>query len=89
MGPVERGVCAQHGRELRGGTPLWEYRLGLKVSKDKHAPKARAKPRGIVRREPECKRNCGRHSHAWVVRGFHGNEKLTGTLRWAEFGLAF
>ena len=45
-------MCAN----LWGASPLWEYRLGLIVSKDNHEPKARAKPRGIVWRKPECKR---------------------------------
>ena len=44
------------GANLWGGSPLWEYRLGLIVSKDNHEPKARAIPRGMVRRKPECKR---------------------------------
>ena len=44
------------GANLWGESPLWEYRLGLIVSKDNHEPKARARPRGIVRRKPECKR---------------------------------
>ena len=30
------------GANLWGGSPLWEYRLGLIVSKDNHEPKARA-----------------------------------------------
>gem|GEM_PF-3613046 len=54
-GPLERRVCAQHGRDLWGESPLWRYRLGLIVSKDNHEPKARARPRGIVRRKPACK----------------------------------
>ena len=50
-------VCAQHGRELMGckspvGVPTWTHR----VAKDNHEPKARARPRGLVRRKPECKR---------------------------------
>lgn len=44
------------GANLWGASPLWEYRLGLIVSKDNHEPKARARPRGIVRRKPERKR---------------------------------
>ncbi len=44
------------GANLWGASPLWEYRLGLIVSKDNHEPKARASPRGLVWRKPECKR---------------------------------
>ena len=44
------------GANLWGASPLWEYRLGLIVAKDNHEPKARARPRGIVRRKPERKR---------------------------------
>ncbi len=44
------------GANLWGASPLWEYRLGLIVSKDNHEPTARAIPRGNVRRKPECKR---------------------------------
>ena len=44
------------GANLWGGSPLWEYRLGLIVSKDNHEPKARAMSRGMVWRKPECKR---------------------------------
>ena len=44
------------GANLWGESPLWEYRLGLIVSKDNHEPKARAIPRGIVWRKPERKR---------------------------------
>ena len=48
---------AQHGRELMGwkspvGVPTWTHH----ESKDNHEPKARAIPRGMVRRKPECKR---------------------------------
>ena len=55
--PLDRRVCAQHGRELMGckspvGVPTWTRH----ESKDNHEPKARAKPRGIVWRKPECKR---------------------------------
>lgn len=55
--PLDRRVCAQHGRELMGckspvGVPTWTRH----ESKDNHEPTARAKPRGIVRRKPECKR---------------------------------
>ena len=50
-------MCAPSmGANLWGVSPLWEYRLGLIVSKDNHEPKARAISRGIVRRKPECKR---------------------------------
>ena len=57
MRPLERRVCAQHGRELMGwkspvGVPTWTHR----VAKDNHEPTARARPRGLVRRKPECKR---------------------------------
>ena len=44
------------GANLWGASPLWEYRLGLIVSKDNHEPKARAMSRGMVWRKPECKR---------------------------------
>lgn len=55
--PLDQLVCAQHGRELMGckspvGVPTWTRH----ESKDNHEPKARAKPRGIVRRKPERKR---------------------------------
>ena len=55
--PLERRVCAQHGRELMGckspvGVPTWTRH----ESKDNHEPKARARPRGVVWRKPECKR---------------------------------
>ena len=43
------GCAPSMGANLWGASPLWEYRLGLIVSKDNHEPKARAKPRGIVR----------------------------------------
>ena len=50
-------LCAPSmGANLWGASPLLEYPLGLIVRKDNHEPKARAKPRGIVRRKPECKR---------------------------------
>ena len=50
-------MCAPRmGANLWGGSPLWGYRLGLIVSKDNHEPTARASPRGIVWRKPECKR---------------------------------
>ena len=44
------------GANLWGGSRLWEYRLGLNVSKDNHELKATARPRGLVQRKPECKR---------------------------------
>ena len=44
------------GASLWGESPLWEYRLGLIVSKDNHEPKAKAMSRGMVWRKPECKR---------------------------------
>ena len=55
--PLDEAVCAQHGRELMGckshvGVPTWTRH----ESKDNHEPKARAKPQGLVRRKPECKR---------------------------------
>ena len=50
------GCAPSMGANLWGASPLWEYRFGLIVSKDNHEPKARARPRGIVRRKPECKR---------------------------------
>ena len=50
-------VCAPSMvANLWGGSPLWDYRLGLIVSKDNHEPKARAMSRGMVWRKPECKR---------------------------------
>jgi hypothetical protein len=50
-------VCAQHGRELMGckspvEVPSWTHH----ESEHNHEPTARADPRGIVRRKPECKR---------------------------------
>ena len=54
-----KGRCATVFPErpnLWGESPLWEYRLGLIVSKDNHEPKARAMSRGRVWRKPECKR---------------------------------
>ena len=50
-------LCAQHGRQPLGckspvGVPTWTRH----ESKDNHEPTARARPRGIVRRKPECKR---------------------------------
>ena len=36
------GCAPSMGANLWGGSPLWEYRLGLIVSKDNHEPKARA-----------------------------------------------
>ncbi len=50
------GCAPSMGANLWGASPLWEYRLGLIVSKDNHEPTARARPRGFVRRKPECKR---------------------------------
>ena len=55
--PLDERVCAQHGRELMGwkspvGVPTWTRH----ESKDNHEPKARARPRGLVWRKPECKR---------------------------------
>ena len=63
---LSEGCAPSMGANLWGASPLWEYRLGLNVSKNNHEPKARAKPRGIVRRKPECKRcettDCKPHS---------------------------
>ncbi len=55
--PLDGRVCAQHGRELMGckspvGVPTWTRH----ESKDNHEPTARAIPRGMVWRKPECKR---------------------------------
>jgi hypothetical protein len=55
--PLDGRVCAQHGRELMGckspvGVPLWTRH----ESKDNHEPRARAIPRGMVWRKPECRR---------------------------------
>ena len=50
------GCAPSMGANLWGESPLWEYRLGLIVSKDNHEPKARARPRGNVWRKLECKR---------------------------------
>jgi len=36
------GCAPSMGANLWGGSPLWEYRLGLIVSKDNHEPTARA-----------------------------------------------
>ena len=54
--PLDGGCAPSMGANLWGESPLWEYRLGLIVSKDNHEPKARAIPRGIVWRKPERKR---------------------------------
>ena len=53
---VKDGCAPSMGANLWGESPLWEYRLGLIVSKDKQEPKARAMSRGMVWRKPECKR---------------------------------
>ena len=68
-----------------GASPLWEYRLGLIVSKDNHEAKAGAKPRGIVRRKPECKRcEATNLQTAYKAEGcetsWHMTAKPTGTL---------
>ena len=50
-------LCAPSmGANLWGGSPLWEYRHGLIMSKDNHEPTARASPQGLVWRKPECKK---------------------------------
>ena len=78
-------LCAPNmGANLWGASPLWEYRLGLNVSKANHEPKARAKPRGIVRRKPECKR-CEATNRNRIVKAegceasWHMAAKPTGT----------
>ena len=59
------------GANLWGGSPLWEYRLGLIVSKDNHEPKARAMSRTMVWRKLGCKRceatDCKPHSQGREV----------------------
>src|SRR5574337_533899 len=73
------------GANLWGASPLWEYRLGLIVSKDSHEPKARASSRGLVRRKPERKR-CEATDRNRIVKAegreasWHTTAKPTGTL---------
>ena len=38
---LNEGCAPSMGANLWGESPLWEYRLGLIVSKDNHEPKAR------------------------------------------------
>jgi hypothetical protein len=72
------------GTNLWGASPLWEYRFGLIVSKDNHEPKARASPRGLVWRKPECKR-CEATDRNRIVKAeggeasWHMTAKPTGT----------
>jgi hypothetical protein len=72
------------GANLWGGSPLWRYRLGLIMSKDNHEPKARARPRGLVWRKPECKR-CEATDRNRIVKAegceasWHMTAKPTGT----------
>jgi hypothetical protein len=72
------------GANLWGASPLWEYRFGLIVSKDNHEPKARASPRGLVWRKPECKR-CEATDRNRIVKAeggeasWHMTAKPTGT----------
>jgi hypothetical protein len=78
------GCAPSMGANLWGGSPLWEYRLGLIVSKDNHEPKASASPRGIVWRKPEYKR-CGATDRNRIVKAegceasWHMTAKPTGT----------
>ena len=78
-------VCAPSmGANLWGASLLWEYRLGLIVSKDNHESTARADPRGNVRRKPECKR-CEATDRNRIVKAqgceasWHMTAKPTGT----------
>jgi len=72
------------GASLRGESPLWEYRLGLIVSKDNDEPKARAIPRGMVWRKPQRKR-CEATDRNRIVKAegceasWHMTAKPTGT----------
>ena len=81
------------GANLWGESPLWEYRLGIIVSKDNHVPKARAKPRGIVRRKPACKR-CEATDRNRIVKAegcearWHMAAKPTGTQPTVNAALA-
>ena len=63
---LSEGCAPSMGANLWGASPLWEYRLGLIVSKDNHEPKAKAMSRGMVWRKPECKKceatDCKPHS---------------------------
>ena len=69
---LNEGCAPSTGANLWGASPLWEYRLGLIESKDNHEPKARARPRGIVRRKPECKRCEARNTNRIEGRGMRG-----------------
>ena len=71
---LNEGCAPSMGANLWGVSPLWEYRLGLIVSKDNHEPKARAMPRGIVRRKPECKR-CEAEPGPLARRGLQGTDR--------------
>jgi hypothetical protein len=78
------GCAPSMGANLWGASPLWEYRFGLIVSKDNHEPKARASPRGLVWRKPECKR-CEATDRNRIVKAeggeasWHMTAKPTGT----------
>ena len=79
------GCAPSMGSNSWGASPLWVYRLGLIVSKDNHEPKARARPRGLARRKPECQRceatDCKPHRQGRGPRwpSWHMTAKPTGT----------
>jgi len=81
---LSEGCAPSMGASLWGESPLWEYRLGLIVSKDNHEPKARAMSRGMVWRKPECKR-CEATNRNRIVKAegceasWHMAAKPTGT----------
>ena len=86
---LSEGCAPSMGANLWGESPLWEYRLGLIVSKANHEPTARARPRGLVWRKPECKRCEAEPGHEqsgglfvpgeglgpWARRGLQGTDR--------------
>ena len=84
---LSEGCAPSTGANLWGASPLWEYRLGLIESKDNHEPKARARPRGIVRRKPECKRCEARNTNRIEGRGMRGELAHDSKAHWyAAYG---
>ena len=85
---LSEGCAPSMGANLWGGSPLWECRLGLIVSKDNHEPKARAMSRGMVWRKLECKRceatDCKPHSQGrgMLLAMAHGSK----AHRYAAYG---
>ena len=86
--PLDGRVCAQHGRELMGckspvGVPTWTR----PESKDNHEPKARARPRGLVWRKPECKRCEATNRNRIHGRGMRGElAHVSKAHRYAAYG---